>query len=291
MKELYIRKGNLDSNRNILIIGEESNLGGRDSAYRAKGTLYGNYIVRKDPFSGSEYISYIHACRNIPLNSNNYSRDYDIHKYIKSYCKDILKWDGEANEGYTDSREAFIVRNDDVEGTVKILRERIISLVYPEGFFETVKSHYVHYSTNNKQKSKLSRRSKKFLFKVTVGVIGLFIYLCYSCVQGCKEAINRFQNMNRQELITDKNYDYRNKMSDENDAWLYDKCLHIICEEGGKAEWLNEAYYSKRFSASNTFEVHFYGDYTVIRIKKGLSSEKEQTAIYMACRKVIAKNR
>ena len=253
MKELYIRKGNLESNQNILIIGEESNLGGRDSAYKSKGTLHNRYLVAKDPFSGAENLTYIHACKNILLISENFSRDHDVHRYLKNYCKDLLRWDGESNQGFTDSREAFVVRNGDVEKTVKIIRERILSLVNPEGLFEKAKSRRIFNKTHE-------RKTK---------------------VQSTLEGIR---------LSNDTTYDYRYKMSGTNDEWLFDKCLHIICEEGGKAEWLNEAYYSKRFTPGKNYQVHFYNDYTVIPIKAGLSAKKEQNAIYGACRLIIDKN-
>ena len=82
----------------------------------------------------------------------------------------------------------------------------------------------------------------------------------------------------------------RQLLLSQNDEWLFDKCLHIICENGGKAEWLDEAYYSTRFAFIETHKVHVYGDYTVIRIKSGLSVSGEQTAINSACNKVLQKH-
>lgn len=41
MKQLYLRQGNSKDTQDILIIGEESELGGRDSAYKPnKGTRF-----------------------------------------------------------------------------------------------------------------------------------------------------------------------------------------------------------------------------------------------------------
>ncbi len=283
MKELYIRKGNLASNQNILIIGEESNLGGRDSAYKSKGTLHERYLVTKDPFSGAENLTYIHACKNILLISENFSRDYDVHRFLKSYCKDLLRWDGEANEGYTDSREAFIVKNGDIEKTVKILRERILSLVNPDGLFEKARSHHIFIKTRENKIKKPKSRIKMRL-KLIILLLAAAIILGKIGVKKVQTAIEGIK------LSRDRTYDYRNKMSGTNDEWLFDKCLHIICEEGGKAEWLNEAYYSKRFAPGMNYQVHFYNDYTVIRIKAGLSKKKEQKSIYMACRDVVKMN-
>lgn len=283
MKELYIRKGNLESNQNILIIGEESNLGGRDSAYKSKGTLHNRYLVAKDPFSGAENLTYIHACKNILLISENFSRDHDVHRYLKNYCKDLLRWDGESNQGFTDSREAFVVRNGDVEKTVKIIRERILSLVNPEGLFEKAKSRRIFNKTHERKTKTNKSRGKVRLISICLLLLAAFILgkICILKVQSTLEGIR---------LSNDTTYDYRYKMSGTNDEWLFDKCLHIICEEGGKAEWLNEAYYSKRFTPGKNYQVHFYNDYTVIRIKAGLSAKKEQNAIYGACRLIIDKN-
>lgn len=285
MKELYIRKGNLESNQYILIIGEESVLGGRDSAYRAKGTLHENYLVKKDPFSGAENLMYIHACENILLDSDLYSRDYDIHKFLKTYCKDLLKWDGESNQGITESREAFLVKNGNVSQTVFTIRKRILSLVNPDGLFENARSTHIYLKTHrkaNKKRYYFNKRKYKKIWKVKFFV---FVFIFASAFYFVRKAIVNYEL--QKGYYTDSNYDFRNKMSDENDEWLFDKCLHILCEQGGKAEWLDEAYYSKRFNKSESYQVHFYDDYTVIRIKRGLNENQEQNAIAKACNEVL----
>lgn len=119
----------------------------------------------------------------------------------------------------------------------------------------------------------------------------LIILLLAAAIILCKIGMKKVQTVIEGiKLSRDTTYDYRYKMSGANDEWLFDKCLHIICEEGGKAEWLNEAYYSKRFAPGMNYQVHFYDNYSVIRIKAGLSKKKEQKSIYMACRQIIDKN-
>lgn len=281
MKQLYIRKGNLESNQNILIIGEEAELGSRDSAYKAKGTLHDRFLVKRDSYTGAENLIYIHACKNIFLNSETFTRDYDIHRYLKSYCKDLLKWDGEADQGVTDSREAFVVRNGDTNKTVKILRERIQALVEPVGLFETIKSSRVYHKTHKKKKlyrakkTYKSKRKAKIIFLILIFIISLCFYIFRSCSEGFHSG------------AYDISYDYRNKMSDENDEWLLNKCHQIIVSNDGKTEWVTEAYYSNRFSGFSNYRVHFYKDSTVIRIKRNLSESEEQTAIRSACKEVM----
>lgn len=112
MKELYIRKGNSETTQNVLIIGEEQYLGSRDkNGYIPnKGSDF-SPIKRVDPYSHNINLTYIHATPNVKLNTPFYKSDHDVHKFVKSYCRDIVKWDGETNEGYVRSREAFIVNN------------------------------------------------------------------------------------------------------------------------------------------------------------------------------------
>lgn len=109
MKQLYIRKGNSQDTRRIIIIGEEASLGSRDnSGYKpSKGAVFEPLEV--DYFTKAEGLTYIHATPNIMLDTKKYSTDHDVHKFVKEYCKDIVTWDGETNEGLVRSREAFIV--------------------------------------------------------------------------------------------------------------------------------------------------------------------------------------
>lgn len=118
MKQLYIRKGNSNDTLKILIVGEESSLGSRDiSGYRPnKGAVFNPLSV--DTFTGAEGLTYIHATPNIMLDTKKYSSDHDVHKFIKEYCKDIVTWDGETNEGLVRSREAFIVNSKSNTATV-----------------------------------------------------------------------------------------------------------------------------------------------------------------------------
>lgn len=174
MKQLYIRKGNLEENKDILIIGEESTLGGRDSAYKSKGTLHYKFLKKKDPITGSENLLYIHACNNILLDSTVYKSDHDIHKYIKQYCKDLVKWDGESNEGRVQSREAFIVKNKKIDKTVFLLRKRILRLIKPTNLWQWLKRFYL----SSKLLKKPKRRRKKYNIKIILYII-IFIVIIF----------------------------------------------------------------------------------------------------------------
>lgn len=112
-KQLYIRKGNSSDTSDIIIIGEEQELGSRDiSGYRPnKGSSF-EPLVKADKFSGNTNLTYVHATYNIDLDTSKYSRDYDVHKFVKEMCTDLVKWDGETNEGRVRSREAFISKKD-----------------------------------------------------------------------------------------------------------------------------------------------------------------------------------
>lgn len=112
-KQLYIRKGNSLDTKDIIIIGEEQELGSRDiSGYRpSKGSSF-EPLVKTDKFSGNTNLTYVHATYNINLDTSKYSRDYDVHKFVKEMCSDLVKWDGETNEGRVRSREAFISKKD-----------------------------------------------------------------------------------------------------------------------------------------------------------------------------------
>lgn len=112
MKQLYIRKGNGIDTQGIIIIGEEAELGSRDnSGYRpSKGAIF--EALKRDPYTGADGLTYIHATPNINLDTNQYQSDHDVHTFVKKYCSDIVKWDGETNEGRVRSREAFIAKDD-----------------------------------------------------------------------------------------------------------------------------------------------------------------------------------
>lgn len=125
MKLLYLRQGNNKETQDILIIGEESELGGRDNAYRPnKGSSFKG--LRKDPYTKKENLTYIHSVPNIKLDTKKYARDYEIHKFIKEYCKDLVVWDGECSEGRVNSREAFIIKDkENIQKTINALYYRL----------------------------------------------------------------------------------------------------------------------------------------------------------------------
>lgn len=131
VKELYIRMGNSKETKHILMIGEESSLGSRDiSGYTPhKGAVF--TPLKIDPYTGREGLTYIHITPNIKLDTEKYSSDHDVHKFIKKHCKGFMCWDGEKDEGLVRSREAFIVDDDGTPTEVyaqklyKILEEEI----------------------------------------------------------------------------------------------------------------------------------------------------------------------
>lgn len=125
MKELYIRKGNSISTKNIIIIGEESFLGGRDIAYKPnKGSVF-KPLEKKDKYSGGSGLTYVHAVPNISLDTYKYQRDYDVHRFVKEYCTGLVEWDGETNQGYVRSREAFVSKKKDIQKVCNELYKRI----------------------------------------------------------------------------------------------------------------------------------------------------------------------
>lgn len=127
MKQLYIRAGNSKETERILILGEEQDMGERDfSGYRpSKGAPF-EHLVETDPYSGGKRLTYIHITPNIVLDSPLYSRDYDVHEFVKHHCRDLVTWDGESTEGLVRSREAFIVNEGlDVELTAQKLFQRL----------------------------------------------------------------------------------------------------------------------------------------------------------------------
>lgn len=164
MKELYIRAGNSKETQRVLIIGEEDLLGSRDNTgYKpSKGQIFES-LIKIDPYSGGEDLTYVHVTPNIPLDTQLYSRDYDAHQFIKRRCKDLVTWDGEANEGLVRSREAFIVKDGlDVDKVAKELYKRLEKEIHyktvPEAVFEEIKRKKLeeikkHYKLDDLEKS------------------------------------------------------------------------------------------------------------------------------------------
>lgn len=169
MKQLYIRKGNLEENKNILIIGEEAELGSRDSAYRPKGTLHQR--IPRDPYTRAENLAYIHACKNILLISSKYKNDHAVHDFVKHFCKDLVTWDGESNQGLTNSREAFICKSKNVDKTVRILRKRIQTVVKPEGFKQFLQKIYYNFRLKKKIKPKRKMRNIKLWLVIILIIV------------------------------------------------------------------------------------------------------------------------
>lgn len=163
MKQLYLRQGNSKETQDILIIGEESELGGRDSAYKPnKGTRFKG--LKKDPYTKKENLTYIHSTPNINLDTEKYSRDYEVHKFIKEYCKDLVVWDGEANEGRVNSREAFIIKKD-IQKTIKELYYRIEDEI-----------HGKHKVIFRKKLSKLFLNTLLFPFRLLISLLVLILF-------------------------------------------------------------------------------------------------------------------
>lgn len=127
MKELYIRVGNSEETKRVIIVGEEEMLGARDnSGYKpSKGQLFES-IIEIDPYSGGKDLTYVHATPNIKLDTALYPHDHEAHTFIKQRCKDLVLWDGETDEGLVRSREAFIVKEGlDVDRVAQELYKRL----------------------------------------------------------------------------------------------------------------------------------------------------------------------
>ena len=137
MKELYFRQGNSKETQDILIIGEESELGGRDDAYKPnKGSIFKS--LKTDPYTKRKNLTFIHCTPNIKLDTEKYNRDYDVHKFIKEYCKDLVVWDGETDKGRVRSREAFIIKDKkNIQKTIEILYSLIEDEIH--GKHKTIK--------------------------------------------------------------------------------------------------------------------------------------------------------
>lgn len=131
MKELYIRKGNTEELKNVIIVGEEASLGKRDSAYKlSKGQAKVDFINKYDFYSKTESILYVHAVPNIKLDTSSFSSDHDVHAFIKKSCSDILDWDGNSDKGRFQTREAFIPKKYSVGETCKILYGRLEKVIH-----------------------------------------------------------------------------------------------------------------------------------------------------------------
>ena len=130
-KLLYFRRNNEEGHTNVGIIGDESEEGGRDLAYTHKGER--KNAIKKAFISsvdGVEDLNWPRIFEDIKL-TDNVSRDYTVHDYIKDECYDICTWDGEADEGEYATREAFIVKGEGetLEKNIFELIERIKKFV------------------------------------------------------------------------------------------------------------------------------------------------------------------
>ena len=118
-KLLYFRRNNEEGHTNVVIIGDENKLGGRDLAYTHKGerknAIKKAFIISVD---GVEDLNWPRVFEDIKL-TDNVSRDYSVHEYIKNECYDICTWDGEADEGEYNTREAFIVNGKEEDGSLE----------------------------------------------------------------------------------------------------------------------------------------------------------------------------
>lgn len=131
MKELYIRKGNTEDLKNVIIVGEEVSLGKRDSAYKlSKGQAKIPFLNKYDYYSKTESLLYVHAVPNIKLDTSSFSSDHDVHAFIKKCCSDILEWDGNSDKGRFQTREAFLPKKYSVEETCKILYSRLEKTIH-----------------------------------------------------------------------------------------------------------------------------------------------------------------
>jgi len=453
MKELYIRKGNIEELKNIIIIGEETVLGGRDSGYKITKGQKRPIFLDTDKYSKSDSLLYIHATPNIKLDTDVFKRDYDVHSLLKgSLFKDIIKWDGESNDGITQSREAFIPIKYDINETCKILYNRLESIIHNtivqdnsyqygsyiiplsdyvfgkdiiyrfnrvsicnkcsgigkinknichhcngtgkeikrlyisyiqkpydmspirinkggdlDNFFnyptlivkkvvdkdprfridedgdlyadikipffiwnkldielpnrkivaikkENVKNNKliklsnilpnnhsiylkflkgqgsdnrIRYTVKNiKSKSQFTNKTKAVSIRQSFFIKkGTFFYFLVVFLIICIVLVRKLDNNSKQKLPNQNLvYDYRYKISDENDKWLLSKCQNLISKKGKHKSLIDEAYYSSKFSSNNTWAVHSYnsGRYIVIRIKKGQTEQQEQNSINAA---------
>lgn len=95
-KYLYIRQH--IEHPNWIIIGDESEIGGRDHAYTFKGA----------PIKGKSEKNKIFFPRvtvDIELGKNGYLRDYQVHTFIKNECTDLVIFDNYEN---MNTKEGFI---------------------------------------------------------------------------------------------------------------------------------------------------------------------------------------
>lgn len=130
-KLLYFRRYNEEGYTNAVIIGDEMKLGGRDLAYKHKGER--KNAINKDniiSIDGDEDLNWPRIFDDIKL-TDDVSRDYTVHNYIKDKCYDICTWDGEVNDGEYSTREAFIVygEGDELEKNIHELHERIVNFI------------------------------------------------------------------------------------------------------------------------------------------------------------------
>ncbi len=132
-KLLYFRRNNEEGHTNVVIVGDENKLGGRDLAYTHKGerknAIKKAFIRSVD---GYEDLNWPRIFEDIKL-TDNVPRDHSVHEYIKDECSDISTWDGEADEGEYNTREAFIIKGNEEDGSLEKniyeLHERIVKYV------------------------------------------------------------------------------------------------------------------------------------------------------------------
>lgn len=142
-KLLYFRRGNkieydtighikIDL-RNYVIIGDESEIGGRDGAYKHKGLSKTSINGGIADIDGDTTKSWPRIYPDIKLTAE-FDRDYSIHEFIKSDCTDICEWCGEKDDENNplETREAFRIfgnSDDIIISNIEELYTRINNLI------------------------------------------------------------------------------------------------------------------------------------------------------------------
>ncbi len=130
-KKLYFRQCNTIGYTNYVIIGDETEEGGRDSAYSNKGTIkqIANAGILSVDGKNDEYWPRIF--NDIELNENA-SRDYDVHEFIKndSNCQKLCVWTGEKGDKNNplNTREGFKIygtTKEEITDNINLLYELI----------------------------------------------------------------------------------------------------------------------------------------------------------------------
>lgn len=138
-KSAYFRRGNeifRDESGNItfntshyIIIGDETEIGGRDNAYKHKGLVKQSQNAGIVDIDGNYTGTWQRIYPNIELNER-VTRDYDLHEFVKKECHDICAWTGEKDnpENPLETREAFEIfgkDNLDIERNIEELYRRL----------------------------------------------------------------------------------------------------------------------------------------------------------------------